>query len=84
MKLKRLEAWWKRTSMRALAATMRTPPRGSTPDWGARPWRVLYIRYGRIGDMIMSTGVMRAIAASHPTVRLDVIGAPANVEVLDG
>ncbi|MEP6691162.1 MAG: glycosyltransferase family 9 protein [Gemmatimonadaceae bacterium] len=82
--LKALEHSWKRVSMRALAATVRTPPRGAAPDWDARPWRVLYIRYGRIGDMIMSTGVLRAIADSHTTIWLDVIASPANITVLDG
>jgi ADP-heptose:LPS heptosyltransferase len=33
--------------------------------------------------MILSTGVMRAIARSHPTITLDVLASPANAAILD-
>ena len=54
------------------------------PDWTSRPWRVLYLRYDRIGDMIMSTALIRAVAKSHPTIRLDVLASPSNAAVLHG
>ena len=53
------------------------------PDWGARPARVLFLRHDRAGDMILSTGVMRAIARSHPAIQLDVLASPANAAILD-
>lgn len=34
--------------------------------------------------MIVSTGVMRAIARSHPTIVMDVLASPANAAILDG
>ena len=34
--------------------------------------------------MILSTGVIRAIARSHPTITLDVLASPANAAVLEG
>ena len=46
--------------------------------------RVLFLRHDRAGDMILSTGVMRAIARSHPTITLDVLASPANAALLDG
>jgi ADP-heptose:LPS heptosyltransferase len=45
---------------------------------------VLYLRNDRIGDMIVSTGLINAIAASHPTITLDVLASPANAPVLFG
>lgn len=33
--------------------------------------------------MIVSTGVMRAIARSHPTITLDVLASPANAAIVD-
>ena len=54
----------------------------AVPDWRARPWRVLYLRYDRIGDMIMSTALIRAVARSHPTIELDVLASPSNAPVL--
>lgn len=81
--LKQLERWGKALALRALARLL---PEGVTPppDWTARPYRVLYLRYDRIGDMILSSGLLRAIATSHPGITLDVLASPANRPVLDG
>ncbi|HEV8217256.1 MAG TPA: glycosyltransferase family 9 protein [Gemmatimonadaceae bacterium] len=57
---------------------------GERPDWGARPYRVLFLRHDRAGDMILSTGVMRAIARSYPTITMDVLASPANAAVIAG
>jgi len=54
------------------------------PDWGARPHRVLYLRYDKIGDMIVSTSLIDAIAKSYPTITLDVLASPGNAAVLEG
>jgi ADP-heptose:LPS heptosyltransferase len=79
--------WLERTVKRGvIAAATRVVPRGSAvpPDWSARVHRVLYLRYDRIGDMIMATGLIRAIATSHATIHLDVLASPVNHTVLDG
>jgi ADP-heptose:LPS heptosyltransferase len=82
MRLKRLEQWWRRLWIRALVRMMRRPSAGERPDWAARPRRVLFLRHDRAGDMILSTGVMRAIAHSHPTIAMDVFASPANAAIL--
>ncbi len=81
MRLKRLELWWRALWIRVLVRLMRRAP--ARPDWPARPHRVLFLRHDRAGDMILSTGVMRAIARSHPTITLDVLASPANAAILD-
>ncbi len=53
------------------------------PDWDARPWSVLYLRTQGIGDVILATGVFRAIARSHSTISLDVVTTRAAAPVLD-
>jgi ADP-heptose:LPS heptosyltransferase len=53
------------------------------PDWRARAFRVLYVRYEAVGDLIMATGVIRAIAQSHPTITVDVLASERNYQVLD-
>jgi ADP-heptose:LPS heptosyltransferase len=45
---------------------------------------VLFLRHDRIGDMIVSTGALRAIAAAHPNLALDVLASPGNAPVLRG
>src|SRR5881628_3776707 len=56
--------------------------RGEQPNWRARSYRVLFLRHDRIGDMILSTGVLRAIAESHPTIQLDVLASFTNAPIL--
>jgi ADP-heptose:LPS heptosyltransferase len=43
---------------------------------------VLFLRHDRIGDMILSTGILRAIADAHPTIQLDVLASRSNAPVL--
>jgi ADP-heptose:LPS heptosyltransferase len=82
MRVRRLEA----ASRSALVRLARARKPASPLEFGdgAPPVRVLYLRYDRIGDMILSTGLLRAIATSHPNVVVDVLASPENVPVLDG
>lgn len=82
--LKRLEKAGHGLLFAAAARLLPRGERGQTPDWGAGPHRVLYLRYDRIGDMIMATGLIRAIASSHPGIQLDVLASPSNAPVLEG
>ena len=80
--LKQIELYWRRLWIKLLTGLMTRP--SSRPDWSARPHNLLFLRHDRVGDMIVSTGVMRAIAASHPGIQLDVLASPGNAAVLDG
>jgi ADP-heptose:LPS heptosyltransferase len=81
--LKQLERAWKRIVFRVLGALL-PGRRANAPQWNTRRHRVLYLRYDRIGDMIMATPLIRAIARSHPTIELDVLASPSNAVVLAG
>jgi ADP-heptose:LPS heptosyltransferase len=82
MRLRRLEA----ASRAALVGLARRLPQPSPLGFesGEPPVRVLYLRYDRIGDMILSTGLLRAIARSHANVVVDVLASPENAPVLIG
>lgn len=80
--LKSVERFFKRAAMSGIAGLMGRSAQGERPDWRARQYRVLFLRHDRIGDMILSTGILRAIAESHPTVQLDVLASVANAPVL--
>ena len=82
MRLKGVERFYKRVVTAIIARLMGPGARGERPDWRARPYRVLFLRHDRIGDMILSTGILRAIAESHPTIQLDVLASPINAPVL--
>jgi ADP-heptose:LPS heptosyltransferase len=69
--------------MRGIGALSSGPSVAPIPVWEARPWSVLYMRTQGIGDLILATGVLRAIADSHPTIALDVLTTPAAAPVLE-
>jgi ADP-heptose:LPS heptosyltransferase len=82
-RLKRVEQAWNRVFIRMLGRLMPAAPT-KEPNWAARPHRVLYLRHDKIGDMIISTSLINAIAQSYPTITLDVLASPANAPVLEG
>src|SRR6202048_5624831 len=47
-------------------------------------YRVLFIRYERIGDMIMATSLIRNIATALPGGKVDVLATPTTAPVLEG
>lgn len=69
--------------MHAIAGALPGKRTDTPPRWDSRDFRVLFLRYERIGDLIMSTGAIRAIAQSHPTIELDVMTSPNAVPVLE-
>lgn len=82
MQLKSVEQLGKRLATGAIARFLSDDARGERPDWRARAYKVLFLRHDRIGDMILSTGILRAIAESHSTVRLDVLASGTNAPIL--
>lgn len=54
------------------------PARAEVPDWGARPYRVLFIRDDGIGDLIVTMEVLRAIKESAPAITMDLLCSPQN------
>jgi ADP-heptose:LPS heptosyltransferase len=56
---------------------------GPMLGWDARPERVLFIRYDRVGDMVLCTGVLRVLAQAYPGMLIDVLTTPSNAAVLE-
>ena len=81
MRLKQVELAWRRRWVAMLSAAL---ARGSPGDPRAPLRRVLFLRPDRIGDMVMSLGVLRAIATAHAGIELDVLASPANAPVARG
>lgn len=82
MRLKSLEKVVKRLTTSAISRMMGQRARGERPDWRDRRYRVLFLRHDRIGDMILSTGLLRVIAQAHPTIQLDVLASKSNATIL--
>src|SRR5688500_14641444 len=70
--------------MRAIGRALAGPRHGDSTSFDARPLRTLFVRYERIGDMIMATGLIRVLANASTSGKVDVIANPATRPVLDG
>jgi len=79
--LKSIERGAKRALLSATASLLGAPERTAAPDWSV-PRRALFLRHDRIGDMILSTGILDAIAEAQPALALDVLASPINAPVL--
>lgn len=83
MELRGVERAWRLIWMRVIARMLPGPRATTLPDVKSQPLKVLFLRYERIGDMIMATGMIRALAQSSPFVTLDVVAAPNTHPILD-
>jgi ADP-heptose:LPS heptosyltransferase len=83
VELKKIELVWRRLWMRALAAMLPGPSQGQLPPPDDTDYRVLVLRYERIGDMIMATSLIRNIARGLPGGKVDVLATPASAPVLE-
>lgn len=69
--------------MRVLSRLLPGPKETTLPSPIDRDHRVLFIRYERIGDMIMATSLIRNIASTLPGGKVDVLATPATAPVLE-
>jgi ADP-heptose:LPS heptosyltransferase len=60
------------------------PSRTNPPDPAIEDYAVLFMRYERIGDMIMATSLIRVIASVLKSGKVDVLATPTTAPVLDG
>jgi ADP-heptose:LPS heptosyltransferase len=81
--LKNLERAAKGLLLRAVGLALGSARRHSAPDWSS-PLRVLFIRHDGIGDVLMSTPLLRAISKARPNIAIDVLTFPGPAEALRG
>jgi ADP-heptose:LPS heptosyltransferase len=82
--LRAIERRLKALLISSVASLMRPRYSRERPNWSAGPCRVLYLRYDRIGDMVLATGIIKAIVVAQPTVAVDVLASVGNAAVLRG
>jgi ADP-heptose:LPS heptosyltransferase len=80
--IRKVEIAWRLFWMRAIAAMLPGKRTATVPNWNAREYKVLFLRFERIGDMIMATGMIRALGTSHPNIKLDVLAHPSAAPIL--
>jgi ADP-heptose:LPS heptosyltransferase len=83
MQVRQVEVAWRAFWMRSIAALLPGPAKAAPPDWDARPLRLLYLRYERIGDVIMATGPIRVIKEAHPSLVIDALVTTTTAPVLE-
>jgi ADP-heptose:LPS heptosyltransferase len=81
---RKIEIAWRAVWMRLLGWMLPGPKEATLPPLAGSSFRVLFIRYERIGDMIMATSLIRNIATALPGGKVDVLATPATAPVLEG
>ncbi len=81
---KRLERAWRALWMRGIGRALPGPRAIENTTFDARPLRTLFVRYERIGDMILATGLIRVLAESSVRGKVDVVANPVTAPVLQG
>ena len=84
MDLRKIEIAWRSAWMRLLGWMLPGPEEATLPPPTGSNYRVLFIRYERIGDMIMATSLIRNIARVLPGGTVDVLATLATAPVLEG
>ncbi len=70
--------------MRAIGRALPGPRVVDATEFDAAPLRTLFVRYERIGDMIMATGLIRVLAKSSARGKIDVVANSTTAPVLEG
>jgi heptosyltransferase IV len=70
--------------MRLIGRMLPGPEETALPPPMNSDYRVLFIRYDRIDDLIMATSLIRNIAATVPGGKIDVLATPTTAPVLEG
>ena len=70
--------------MRAIGRALPGPRNVDSATFDARRLRTLFVRYERIGDMIMATGLIRVLANASSSGKVDVVANPSTKPVLEG
>jgi ADP-heptose:LPS heptosyltransferase len=80
---RKIEVAWRAFWMRMLGLMLPGPRNATLPLTTESNVRVLFIRYERIGDMIMATSLIRNIAMALPSGKIDVLATPTTAPVLE-
>ena len=70
--------------MRAIGRALPGPRVVVSATFDASPLRTLFVRYERIGDMIMATGLIRVLAQASSRGKIDVVANSLTAPVLEG
>ncbi len=83
MQFGQIEQAWRRGWMRGIGMLSAGETVAELPRWNERPQAVLYMRTQGIGDVILATGTLRAMALAQPSIALDVLTTAQASPVLE-
>ncbi len=81
---RKIEVVWRAAWMRLLGRMLPGPRETVLPPPTNADYRVLFIRYDGVDDLILATSVIRNIAATVPGGKIDVLATTTTAPVLDG
>ncbi len=77
-----LERFFRKSIVYPLLRTIFRNPVSVTPIDLSRVERMLILRYDRIGDMIITTPILRTLKKLNPRLKLDVLASRSNAEIV--
>jgi ADP-heptose:LPS heptosyltransferase len=81
--LKEIERAWRARWMRAIGRALPGEREVDLTKFDASRMRTLFVRYERIGDMIMATGLIRVLALASARGKVDVVANSSTRPVLE-
>lgn len=79
--LKPVELAFKRVALGAARPFFQRPEQFDPPDLSAVK-RILFLRYDKLGDMVVTLPVFETVRRLHPHIRIGVVASPRNEEII--
>jgi ADP-heptose:LPS heptosyltransferase len=80
--IEKLEYWWRHQIVYPLLRSMFHNPRNDSPVSIRSIDSVLFLRYDRIGDMIVTTPLFRTLKQLNPALKIGVVASEINSEII--
>lgn len=80
--IEKLEYWWRHGIVYPILRLILHNPRKDTPIDIQTINSLLFLRYDRIGDMIVTTPIFRSLKQLRPTLKIGVFASKTNAEII--
>jgi ADP-heptose:LPS heptosyltransferase len=80
--IEKLEYWWRHYIVYPILRLIFHNPRKDSPIDIQTIDSLLFLRYDRIGDMIVTTPILRSLKQLKPTLKIGVFASETNAEII--
>ncbi len=80
--IEKLEYWWRHQIVYPLLRLIFHNPQKDTPIDIRTIKSLLFLRYDRIGDMIVTTSIFRSLKQLNPALKIGIVASETNAEII--